>query len=449
MRKKVIDIMSYILGNIYLNWYNLELPGKIRINDAVLYSVLSAILGKNILAIGDFGLGKTTLAESLNSLIYRIPLETSKASKLTGHSQLTEEKTTGRPHLGELLTKGEEKVRWSLFVLVYPAIKIVDELSRLPPKTQNILIHQVDRAEFSYLDKTIFFSDEKLGKPPFVATTNPEDVSISPISRAILDRFHISIEVQPPLGLWKFIDDTRKRSLDLKNPKLHKESLDVLLDEKTEVKEKWKEFNRIREEYGEYLSSKEIPYLTDDDILKIREDISKIQMNQVAEIFLVAFLDEINAYLKYIKEPSANLKESPAGTSLVNLGPRTYFSTIDFVKGLAFILGKEKVEDESLILHVLPYVLMHRLLLSGKIDNKTYKEVITRYPLHELTMRKIVYSAILEKFVERFNNRRRFYIEVYSALLDGRLSDVKSLLKNYGGTEPGLMALRNKVLREA
>lgn len=451
LREKVMRIMEYILRNVYLNWYNLRLPDGSKVNDVVLFSTLSAILGKNILLVGDFGLGKTTLAEALNCLIFRIPKETSEASKLTGQPQQTQEKVVGRPHLAELL-RGREETIWSLFAIMYPGIKIVDEISRFPAEIQNMLIHQIDRGEFQYLNRMIIYPKGGkigLGKPPFIATTNPEDVGKYEISRAILDRFHICVEILPPIGLWDFIDRIRGKSSVLGNRELHKKSLEVLLDNNKTEEERWAEFKKIREEYGDYLKSNDIPFLTDDDIREIRKKIEEVEIEQEVRVFLMALLDEINMYPKYLRPPTANIRETPAGVVQANIGPRAYiFSAIDFVKGLAFLLGKNYVDDIAFLDVVLPYVFIHRVLLSRKMDQKAYQEIIKRINPEELCMRRIIEEAIINEFKRRFYNKKDFYLNVYSALESGDLSRAKNLLRNYSGTEPGLRALRVKLLRE-
>src|SRR3989344_1955030 len=72
----------------------------------------------------EYGGGKTTSAEYLNSMFNGLPLDLVKRVAIRGNPQLTEEKMIGRPHYGKM-HQGQEDVVWQHFVLVGP--KIFDE----------------------------------------------------------------------------------------------------------------------------------------------------------------------------------------------------------------------------------------------------------------------------------------------------------------------------------
>jgi MoxR-like ATPase len=141
LRKKVFSIYNFIGENLYLNRPDLEVNG-FKFNAALLMSLLTGLVQGQELIIGEPGLGKTTSAEHVSSLLYRFPLGTIWSAEVSGHPEQTEEKIIGRPDLGKL-NQGEEFVVWSHFALL--PIKIVDEINRLPETNQSMILDGVDR----------------------------------------------------------------------------------------------------------------------------------------------------------------------------------------------------------------------------------------------------------------------------------------------------------------
>ena len=125
LRKTVLEIYNFIGENLYLNRPDIEVNG-IQFNSALLMSLLTGLCNGKELIIGEPGLGKTTSAEYLCSLLYRFPLGTIWGSEVSGHPEQTEEKIIGRPDLGKL-NQGEEFVVWTHFTLL--PIKIVEARS--------------------------------------------------------------------------------------------------------------------------------------------------------------------------------------------------------------------------------------------------------------------------------------------------------------------------------
>jgi MoxR-like ATPase len=130
MRRKIRDIYGFIQDNLYLNRPDMRV-GEESFNSALLFSLLTALNRGKQLIIGEPGLGKTTSAEYVAAMTYRLPLGLIWASEVSGHPEQTEEKIIGRPDLGRL-NQGEEVVVWSY--LAQLPIKIVDEINRLPER---------------------------------------------------------------------------------------------------------------------------------------------------------------------------------------------------------------------------------------------------------------------------------------------------------------------------
>ena len=101
LREAVLEIYNFIGENLYLNRPDIEINGD-KFNSTLLMSLLTGLCQGKELIIGEPGLGKTTSAEYVCSLLYRFPLGTIWASEVSGHPEQTEEKIIGRPDLGKL-----------------------------------------------------------------------------------------------------------------------------------------------------------------------------------------------------------------------------------------------------------------------------------------------------------------------------------------------------------
>ncbi|MYF15999.1 MAG: hypothetical protein F4215_00870, partial [Gemmatimonadetes bacterium] len=73
LQTTVRDILIFIQDRLYFNRADLEIEGQ-KHNAALLLSALTGLLGGKILIVGEPGLGKTTSAEYIGALLYRMPL---------------------------------------------------------------------------------------------------------------------------------------------------------------------------------------------------------------------------------------------------------------------------------------------------------------------------------------------------------------------------------------
>ena len=189
LREKVWDIYRYIQENLYLNRPDMEMRGE-PFNGALLMSLITGLSQGKELIIGEPGLGKTTSAEYICALLYRIPLGTIWGSEVPGHPEQTEEKIIGRPDLGKL-NQGEEVVVWSHFALL--PVKIVDEINRLPETKQSMILDGVDRGNWEYLNDAIINREYCL-----FATANYQDRGTNTIIAPLIDRFDVMVESKHP-----------------------------------------------------------------------------------------------------------------------------------------------------------------------------------------------------------------------------------------------------------
>ncbi|MDH3803369.1 MAG: AAA family ATPase, partial [Deltaproteobacteria bacterium] len=153
-RHTVRELYDFIQSRLYFNRPDLQVGGE-QFNSTLLFTLLTALTGGKALIIGEPGLGKTTAAEYVGSLLYQLPVGTVWASEVGGHPEQTEEKIIGRPDLGKL-NQGQEEVVWSHFVQL--PVKIVDEINRLPETKQSMILDGVDRGNWEYLNEMILNS---------------------------------------------------------------------------------------------------------------------------------------------------------------------------------------------------------------------------------------------------------------------------------------------------
>ena len=123
-RHTVREFYDFIQSRLYFNRPDLQVREE-EFNSTLLFTLLTALTGGKALIIGEPGLGKTTAAEYVGSLLYQLPVGTVWASEVGGHPEQTEEKIIGRPDLGKL-NQGQEEVVWSHFVQL--PVKIVEPI---------------------------------------------------------------------------------------------------------------------------------------------------------------------------------------------------------------------------------------------------------------------------------------------------------------------------------
>ncbi|MHA2179300.1 MAG: AAA family ATPase, partial [Candidatus Thorarchaeota archaeon] len=111
--------------------------------------VLNALVPRSaMLLVGGHGGGKTTLAKILGRMMTGKSLDDVEDGILRGHPQLTEEKMIATLKPGPLMKDGVEVVVWRRFSTDF--WKIIDEVNRLTPHAQNILLSLLAEGEMKY-----------------------------------------------------------------------------------------------------------------------------------------------------------------------------------------------------------------------------------------------------------------------------------------------------------
>jgi MoxR-like ATPase len=154
--------------------------------------VLNALVPRSaMLLVGGHGGGKTTLAKVLGRMMTGKSLEEIEDSILRGHPQLTEEKMVATLKPGPLMKDGVEIVVWREFVTGF--WKIIDEVNRLTPHSQNILLSLLAEGEVKYYDEV-----KRCEEYCLYATLNPADAGTFDIGPPFLDRFGIAVPITMP-----------------------------------------------------------------------------------------------------------------------------------------------------------------------------------------------------------------------------------------------------------
>ncbi|HLC57683.1 MAG TPA: MoxR family ATPase [Candidatus Nanoarchaeia archaeon] len=411
--QSVMDTHNYIQGSYYVSHPNLDLGECGKVNDVILMSIANAILGRNILVKGSYGLGKTTTAQAVSSLLYSLPIELVDKSMLQGHPFLTEEKIFGRVDLSKI-NKGEgEEVIFSLFSQT-PGAKIVDEVNRIPPQTQNALLKAVETGQFGYLDR---FVTSGAGKPSFFATANYEDLGNTAMAPPFLDRFDASVEVSQPLWLGNYImgelnlsalpDDKKKAIAELNramislieanpekaaeirkearkyifgiieapdieeqrarisNKSLSEKIQEVFADTHADYGRKLEESAKLQEKFKEQTEG---ITLKPEEIKALKEIGKSYPFSQDAQLYWNAFIDHINCIPKQAGATISNHDaQFPVGMVENQLSVRLRIRGREFAGLLSYLKGETAISSET-IEQVLPYLIAHRAVFSDALE---------------------------------------------------------------------------------
>jgi MoxR-like ATPase len=357
-QKQVMELYRFIHDHLYFNRPDLEINGE-RFNSTILFSLLTGLKKGKELIIGEPGLGKTTSAEFVCSLIYQFPLGVVWGSEVSGHPEQTEEKIVGRPDLGKL-NRGEEDVVWTNFSQI-PA-KIVDEINRLPETKQSMILDGVDRGNWEYLNEMIINEEYCL-----FATANYQDGGTNTIIAPLVDRFDVMVESRyPGANLSFLIGKSNRKDHILRHPKFEKE-LHRILNAKTPYEKKIPLFEEVCNSFGEYVhETLGVRLLQKRDRQQIRLEMDDTDLDQDASAFTRMLLAELSFCDRYGQKRSLeNCEEGCHYTGYLCheikncASNRLPISIKQYAQALAWLLEDSEVDIEH-VKSVLPYTLAHR-----------------------------------------------------------------------------------------
>jgi hypothetical protein len=404
---RIRDIYTYISENLYHNRPDIEIKGE-YFNSTLLFGLLTGLTRGKELIIGEPGLGKTTSAEYIGSLLYRYPLGVIWGSEVAGHPEQTEEKIIGRPHLGEL-NKGKEQVVWSTFVQI--PVKIVDEINRLPETKQSMILNGIDRGNWEYLNEVLINDEYAL-----FATANYQDRGTNTIIAPLIDRFDILVESKHPGANMAYtIGKQSTTKHPLRHPAFEKE-LYAILRSNNFHEEKMLLAEGICDSFGAYLQEHlGVKGLTKEERTAANQDMAKIDFDLDTNAFIRMTLAELSFCHQYGQKRSVEVCEEGChytgylchhvkncASNRLPISIRTY------ARALAWFLEDDVIDLEHVRL-IVPHVLAHRIQWKdsylSKKEGEKRKDPFPIYLAKEAT----------EEIFKRYSEQREYLLEALAA----------------------------------
>jgi len=406
-QRKIRKIYDFIGDNLYLNRPDVEIKGE-KYNAALLFGILTSLNRGKELIIGEPGLGKTTSAEYVGSILYRLPLGTIWGSEVAGHPEQTEEKIIGRPHLGEL-NQGREAVVWSNFAQI--PVKIVDEINRLPETKQSIILNGVDRGNWEYLNETLINEEYTL-----FATANYQDRGTNTIIPPLIDRFDILVESKHPgANIASTIGNNgKKTSQPLRHPQYERTLQEVLRRNKPH-EEKMVLVEEACDLFGEYMKEElQVEGFTKTERQEINGYIAQVPIDLDANSFTRMLLAELSFCHKYGQKRSLESCEEGCHYTgylchhVKNCASNRLPTSIRvYAQSLAWYLGDEEVDLEHVRL-MAPYTLAHRVQWKDSYVAKREGE------RREDPLQIYLAKQATEEVFKRYNEQRDYLLEAMS-----------------------------------
>ncbi len=318
--------------------------------------VLNALVPRSaMLLVGGHGGGKTTLAKILGRMMTGKSLEEVEDGILRGHPQLTEEKMIATLKPGPLMKDGVEVVVWRRFVTDF--WKIIDEVNRLTPHAQNILLSLLAEGEMKYYDEI-----KRCDEYCLYATLNPADAGTFEIGPPFLDRFGIAVPITMPT-----VND-----------------LELILSSRDD---------RL---FG-YDELWQVPaILTEENLLTIWNLADKISISPEASEFMRSVVREFGACIRADKSQSTgltvetglcdgchfNTAKSVCNKVIIPLSVRAAKDLNRYSKAAAWLVGATEVTVE-IVKSLAPLVFWHRTqYVRDELDRSPYYGAVFEYTKH-------------------------------------------------------------------
>lgn len=394
---RIMAIYQFINHHLYFNRPDIEIKGE-PFNSTILFSLLTGLMKGKELIIGEPGLGKTTSAEFIGSLIYQLPLGMIWGSEVSGHPEQTEEKIIGRPDLGKL-NRGQEDVVWTHFSQI--PVKIVDEINRLPETKQSMILDGVDRGNWEYLNEMIINEEYCL-----FATANYQDGGTNTIIAPLVDRFDVVVESRyPGPNLSFLIGKSRRKDQILRNPK-HEKDLYRVLTSKIAYEKKIPQMEEICNAFGDYLHKTiGIKPLRKEDREQIRSEVETLDLDLDASAFTRMLLSELSFCDRYGQKRIIENCEEGCHFSeylcheIKNCASNRLPTSIKlYAQGLAWLLGDSEIDMEH-VKAVMPYNLSHRIQWKDEILSQ--KERAKRDDPFQIYLAKEAVKTLSHRYQEQ------------------------------------------------
>ena len=350
-----------------------------------------------MLLIGGHGGGKSTLVKHLGRMFTGLSMAAIEECIIRAHPQLTEEKMIATLNIAKLLQSGEEEVIWRTFTTSF--WKILDEVNRLSPYAQNMLLSMLAEGKVKYYDK-VYPTDKYV----LYATLNPGDIGTFEMSPPFLDRFSISVYISMPTT----------------------HDLSIILESKDDKLVGYDELVQVP------------AILRKDNLLSIWFMVDKIQVGKSAENFIHSIVREFTLCERIDKGNSNyltpetglctgchfNLAKLVCNKVVSILSVRVAKDLLRYSKALSWLLGFDEVRIET-ISALAPYIISHRVkFVSRQLNEKPYWGNKFKFT-----------SDLIEKAKKRFVNREKGY-EILDRFREGKGTEKDwENLKSFQGSD--------------
>ncbi len=361
-------------------------------------AVINALVDRGtMLLYGGHGGGKTTLAKYLGQVFHKLSKDSIEDCILRGHPQLTEEKILGSLDIAQLTRakelNAEKKVDvvWNDFV--DSPWKIIDELNRLSPYAQNILLSLLAESSVKYHNES-----KRLPNFSLYATMNPKDEGNFIMSLPFLDRFALALPITMP----------------------DYESLSTIGREKDKS-------NKLDD-----LAS----YLNNFDLKTAQEEVRELKYSEEAELFINVIISSYRICDRISKESNDtitvekglcnncryNVTEKACNKIVHPLSVRVKEDLYRYGKALAWYLGDKVVEIKH-IKTLAPFMIWHRSSLS-KLFKKEISESRFEAGVYSLNMELESTKEIIDMICSEFEGLIPF-LQTFEKVKKGKLNPVE------------------------
>jgi|GEM_PF-6735509 len=413
--QKLIDIMQYLNTSYYIS-----MDDRLKVRDAefpaaIVFSLLNGLTNGKVLYRGLPGTGKTTLAEAAGAIAYDLTIDDVRKGVLHGHAEMTREEILGRPDLAALHRglEAKEVVVWSNFAEL-PGPKIIDEMNRLPPGKQNLLLDIIANREMQYLKER-----KKQSEMSFYATVNFADAGTTPLVEPLRDRFDISVELMPQAGMVRMIRESAHRKDILQGDQRYAQNLFLTEDDRNAFRDQMKRVTETPEFYTflDFISTE----TSFDPVLGVVRPNEGAPTSHYKDIFLK------------LSERSSGLRYSMNGA-------------IDIMKGYAVLCGAKSLTPK-LAMHLLPYSLGHRVPWNPTAISqaKEYaKDCNRKMPLDQLA----AVMGVRDSYKNYMANQKEIEL-IEARMYEGKFDEAKAVLQKYRGVHPWFDCLSAKLETQA
>jgi len=422
---EIIDLLDELRNNnLYV--HNDELEGvdfnQSELTDRPVYLVetlatINVLVKKGTMMLyGGHGGGKTTLSKYLGQIFLDKTSDEIEQAILRGHPQLTEEKILGSLNLEQLMghkpiKDGNIEVQWNDFVK--SQWKIIDEVNRLSPYAQNILLSLLAEGVVKYQNQSY-----TVGNFTVFATMNPPDEGNFNLPMPFMDRFAIALPITMP-------DYMSMQTIGKKDKLNNKSTFDFRLKN-----------NDL------------------DSIQDLIQD--SIEYEPEAEEFINNIIADYRLCVRLTKEASEDLTVDNG--LCTNGGDCRYFvegqichktrnplsvrvkeDLYRYGRAFAWLLGYEKVTSIH-IKTIAPYLIWHRSNLSKKFLKENIKSKFENKVFSvnsELEGTKTIINQIHSRFENRYSN----FIKPFNNALKSKLAatDFTELIRKSTEVEDDLL----------